>query len=86
MACVFPTEEDTNDTVKFLRELEREWPGTEVAVVAACTDDPTEEPIVEAIHVFFPSVRQVLKVVAASIFLDATFSLTIYGYNIVEGV
>ena len=78
---LFPSKDDTNDAVKFLRDLEVEWPGTKVQVHANGTDDPGSEPVVESIHILFPWAKDVLGVLAPNIFLDATFNMTVYGYK-----
>ena len=78
---LFPSGQDANLTVKFLRSLLAKWPGATVKIEHT-TPSVSCRPMIKALHIVWPWSEKLMNYLAESIFCDATFHVTIYKYKV----
>lgn len=78
---LFPSGQDANLTVKFLRSLLEKWPGATVQIEHTAPSVSCR-PVIKALHIVWPWSEKLMNYLAESIFCDATFHVTIYKYKV----
>lgn len=79
---LFPTAQDANRTMEYVREVERVWPGTYVHPEVEGDADVDGPPKLTALHIVWPWSKELMTTLGNSIFCDATFNVTVYNYKI----
>ena len=80
---MFPTSDDANKAVAWLTALSKSWPGLYFQTESAPSSDGRSPPCLTAIYIVWPWSRELLKVLAPSIFCDASFNITVFNYKVV---
>ena len=80
---MFPTSEDANRTVEYLRLLQKFWPGLYFFTEKAEEKSAGSPPKLTSIYIVWPWSNDIMRTLAPSIFCDATFDVTIFNYKIV---
>ena len=78
---LFPSGQDANLTVKYLRSMMEKWPGTTVEIEHTAASS-TCRPVIKALHIVWPWSEKIMNMLAESIFCDATFHITLYKYKV----
>ena len=78
---LFPSGQDANLTVKFLRSLMEKWSGATVQIEHTAPSVSCR-PMIKALHIVWPWSEKLMNYLAESIFCDATFHVTIYKYKV----
>ena len=80
---LFPTSEDANMTVTFLKHLKSKWPGLLYYPKLDRGDRTGKPPVLTALHIIWPWSRFITSKLARSIFCDATYNVTVFNYRLV---
>lgn len=80
---MFPTSDDANKAVAWLTALNKSWPGLYFQTESAPSSDGRSPPCLTGIYIVWPWTRELLKVLAPSIFCDASFNITVFNYKVV---
>ena len=80
---MFPTCDDANKAVAWLTELKKSWPGLYFQTESSPSSDGSRPPCLTAIYIVWPWSRELMKVLAPSIFCDASFNITVFNYKVV---
>lgn len=80
---MFPTCDDANKAVAWLTELRKSWPGLHFQTESSPSSDGASPPTLTAIYIVWPWSRELMEVLAPSIFCDATFKITVFHYKVV---
>ena len=66
-----------------LKEMKRIWAGFDFRVHLFFAHGEVMIPSIRSLHILWPWAKDVLAVLAPSLFCDATFHLTVYNYKVV---
>ena len=80
---LFLNTEDTNMTVQYLRMLKKKWPKLMFYPETDDGDDVDGPPTLTALHIVWPWSVDMMNTLAASVFCDATYNVTVYKYKVV---
>jgi hypothetical protein len=80
---MFPTSEDANRTVEYLRLLKKFWPGLHFFTEKSEDKLTGFPPKLTSIYIVWPWSKEIMRTLAPSIFCDATFDVTVFNYKIV---
>ena len=79
---IYPSRHDMYSTLRYLRKLQTRWPGT-VCKIEPIAGTHKKAPQIRALHIVWPWARDILSNLSKTVFCDATFHVTIYGYKVV---
>ena len=80
---IFPSSEDANMTLAYLKELKKTWTGLFVFPKLDEGKDLSQPPKLTSLHIVWPWSTQLMSTLASSIFCDATYKVTVYNYKVV---
>ena len=80
---MFPSEEDANMTVNFLRRLKKKWPDLQYFPKLDRGESTNKPPVLTSLHIVWPWSRFITIKLARSIFCDATYNVTVFNYRLV---
>ena len=75
---MFPGDLDINNTILYLKQLERSWPGLYVHPEKETGDNIIGPPKLLGLHIVCPWSTLLMETLSPSIFCDATFNVTVY--------
>ena len=81
---LFPSEEDANMTVNFLRKLKTKWPGLQFSPKLDRGERTNKPPVLTSLHIVWPWTTYMLSKLATSLFCDATYEVTVFNYKVVS--
>ena len=74
--ALFPSAADTSATMAFLERLKALWPCMKYWTDSEVPGASGAKPVVTGLHVWWPWSGKILRVLAPSLFCDATFKVT----------
>ena len=82
---ICPRYADATKTAALLKKLKHDWKGFDYVIHETVGGTTAQEglPVIRSLHILWPWSKSLLKVLAPSLFCDATFNLTIYTYKCV---
>ena len=81
--ALFPSSEDANMTVDYLRKLKKKWTDLRFYPKLHSFDDIVGPPTLVSLHIVWPWSSVIMDSLSSSVFCDATFNVTVYNYKIV---
>ena len=81
---LFPGALDANRSVQYCQRLQRKWPGLKYFTETEKPDtEINSSPKLLALHIIWPWAKKIMMTLRGSIFGDATYNLTVFGYKVI---